>query len=173
MAGNPANVHVWEQGDVFIFDPEITYVGATHLPADIDAPLHAAWLPAGLMLGDPGVEMPRDIDKTDLNAWQAKRFRVKYRNGKVDMNFSLYEDNEVTEFLIDAENVPTQKSARVAIVFLDSDTGYTERRISKVKADLWVANDNHPEEPDARPVEVSLYPDSTNAIWTIQKGIPT
>lgn len=172
MAGTPENVRVWETGDVYIFDPTVTYVGATHLPEDIDAALHAAWLPAGLMLGDPGVELPRDIEKTDLDAWQIKRYRTKYRGGKIDANFTLLEDNEVTEDLIAPEDQPSQKPRRLAFVFVDSDTGYTERRFTVRTADLWVTNDNHSESPEGVPVEASLYPDSSKKIFTVQKGIP-
>jgi hypothetical protein len=172
MAGDPNNVRIWETGDVYVFDPEVTFSAVTHLPANIDAALHAAWLPAGLMLGDPGVEFPRDIEKTEVNSWQAKRVRTKYKNGKVDANFSLMEDNAVTEDLLDSANVPTSKKRFLAFVFVDVDTGHVERRFTKAKADCWVTNDNHPEDPDARPVECSLYPDATNAIFTIQEGIP-
>lgn len=172
MAGTPENVRVWEIGDVYIFDPAVTYVPATHLPADIDAPLHVAWLPGGLMLGDPGVEMPRDITKTDLDAWQIKRYRTKFRGGKVDANFTLLEDNDVTEDLIAPEDQPSQKPRRLAVVWVDTDTGFVERRFTKRTSDLWVTNDNHKETPDGFPVQASLYPDSSKKIWTIQKGVP-
>lgn len=172
MAGDPANVHVWVTGDVYVFDPEVSYVAGTHLPADIDTALHAAWLPAGLMPGDPGVEVPRDIEKTDLNAWQKKRFKTTYKNAKKDLNFTLFEDNEVTEYLIDEENVPAAKPARLALVFVGDD-GYVKRQFTKSKADLWVTAENKKEDPDGYPVEVSLYPDATGAIFTVQKGIPT
>lgn len=172
MAGTPENVRVWESGDVYIFDPTVTFVLATHIPATIDDPLHAAWLPGGLMLGDPGVEMPRDIQKTDLDAWQIKRYRTKFRGGKIDANFTVLEDNEVTEDLIAPEDQPAQKPRYLAMVFVDSDTGYTERRFTKRKSDLWVTNDNHQETVNGYPVQASLYPDSAKKIFTIQKGIP-
>ncbi|MGV0793020.1 hypothetical protein [Mycolicibacterium sp. XJ1819] len=172
MAGDPTKIRIWEQGDVFVFDPDVAFVEATHIPATIDDPLHEAWLPSGLMLGDPGVEFPRDIEKTEINAWQLKRVRTKYKNGKVDANFSLMEDNDVTRDLIDPEGVPGAKKRYLAFVFVDSDTGHVERRFTNLKSDVWVTNDNHPEDPDARPCECSLYPDSSGKIFTIQEGIP-
>lgn len=172
MAGTPENVRIWETGDVYVGDPEITYVSGTHLPGDIDDPLHAYWLPAGLMLGAPGFEMPRDITKTDLDAWQIKRYRTKFKGGKVDANFTLLEHNDVTEDLIEPDAQPSQKARRLAVVFVDSETGYTERRFTKRTSDLWVTNDNHGEDVDGFPVQASLYPDGTKKIWTIQKGIP-
>ncbi|MFV8242179.1 hypothetical protein [Mycolicibacterium peregrinum] len=172
MAGNPANVRVWETGDLYIFDPAVAYVEATHLPADIDASMHAAWKPCGLMLGDPGVELPRDIEETDLNAWQAKRYRTKFKNGKVDGNATLLEDNDVVDDLLDAEGVPGARSRRVAMVFVDSDTGWVERRFTRVPASLFVENDNQAEEVSGRPVRLRFYPDANNKIFTIQKGVP-
>lgn len=172
MAGTPGNVRVWETGDVYIFDPDVVYVEATHLPEDIDDALHAAWLPGGLMLGAPGVEMPRDITKTDLDAWQIKRYRTKFKGGKVDANFTLLEHNDVTEDLIAPEDQPSQKSRRLAVVFVDSETGYTERRFGKRPSDLWVTNNNHSEDVEGFPVQASLYPDGSKKIWTIQKGVP-
>lgn len=172
MAGDPANVHVWTQGDVYIGDPDIAFVSATHIPANIDAPLHVYWLPAGLMLGDPGVEMPRDIEKTDLNSWQKKRYKTTFKNAKKDANFTLLEDsNEVMDYLIDEENVPAQKPAMLACVFIGDD-GFVKRMFTKRKADLWLTQENHKEDPDGYPVQANLYPDSTGAIWTVQKGIP-
>lgn len=172
MPGDPSNLRVWEQGDVYVFDPAATFSAATDIPADINTALGTNWKAAGLMLGDPGVDFPRDIDKTEVNAWQLKRVRTKYKNGKVDAHFSLMEDNTVTQDLIDAANVPSAKKRYLAFVFEDADTGYVERRFTQAKADCWVTNDNHPEDPDARPVEASLYPDSTGKVFTIQKGIP-
>jgi len=171
MAGDPNNVRLWEQGDVYVFDPAVPYVEATHSPADIDTPLHAAWLPAGLMLGDPGVGMPRDIEKTDINAWQAKRFRTKYKNGKQDAAFTLLEDNEVTQDLIDEEGVPTAKRRRILVEFIE-ENGLIKRMESTGLFDLWVTNNDHKEDVDGRPVEVSTYPNASNKIWTVTKGVP-
>lgn len=171
MAGDATKIRVWETGDVFIFDPEVVFVGATHIPADIDADLHVAWLPAGLMLGDPGAEMPRDIDKTDVNSWQQGRVLTRYKNGKVDLNFTLLEDNEVTDDLVDPTAVPGPKKRYVALEFVD-DGGYKERRISKLEAHLWVPNDNRQEDVNGKQVQCSLRP-SNGLIWTIQEGIPT
>lgn len=170
MAGNQSNIRVWETGDVFIFDPEVAFVAGTHIPADIDADLHAAWLPAGLMKGDPGVEMPRDIDKTDIMSWQQGRVKVRYKNPKIDANFTLLEENDVTDVLIVPDEVPAPVQAYIALEFV-SDDGYKERRISKKKADIWVPNDNRQEDVNGTEVQCSLYPDGRK-IWVIQEGVP-
>jgi hypothetical protein len=170
MPGDQANIRVWETGDVFIFDPDIVFVSGTHVPTDIDADLHVAWLPAGLMKGDPGVEMPREIDKTDVPSWQQGRVLTRYKNAKVDANFNLLEDNEATEILVSPEDVPRPVKTHIALEFV-TDDGFKERRISRKPAHIWIPNDNKQEDVNGRDVQCSLYPDGRK-LWTIQEGIP-
>jgi hypothetical protein len=178
---DPTNVHVWETGDLFIFDPAASFLEATHIPTDINDAMHAAWLPAGLILGDPGIEMPRDIDETDLNAWQLKRYRTKWRNGKLNGTATLLEDNAVVDDLLNINVTggvgvtlqPAHKARRLAMVFWDSDTNYTERRFTKVPANLFVENDNKSEEPKGRPCRLRFYPNTDSEIFYIQTGTPT
>lgn len=146
---------------------------AGDLPTDIDDELDTAtdkWAPAGLMLGDPGAEFTRDIEETDLNAWQLKRFRTVWKNGKVDGACTLYEDNEVTEDLLAADEVPKQKARYLAFEFVDAEYEHRERRITKAKASIFVENDSASEEPKGRPLRIRYYPDNTGKIFTIQKG---
>jgi hypothetical protein len=170
MAGDPANVHVWETGDLFVYDPDETT--APTVPADIDTALDPKWLPAGLMLGDPGFEFTRDIEETDLNAWQLKRFRTKFKNGKVDGACTLFEDNDVVDDMLDPEMQPTSKARYLAMVLVDSDTGHIERRFTKAKANVFVENDSQSEEPKGRPLRIRYYPDTTGKVFAIQKGVP-
>jgi hypothetical protein len=170
MAGNAGNIRVWETGDVFIFDPDVDYVEATHKPADIDAALHAAWLPAGLMLGDPGVGIARDIERTDVNSWQQGRVLERSKNPKADITFTLLEDNEVREDLVDPANVPAIKKRRVAVEFVDED-GFKERRLSTAPVRLWVTNDDRKQDVEGWEVQGSLTP-VAGAYWVIQEGLP-
>ncbi|OKH70817.1 hypothetical protein EB72_24800 [Mycobacterium sp. SWH-M1] len=165
----PEKVHVWETGDLYILPKTTTFVTATHIPANVDTALPAAWLSAGLLLGDPGIEMPRDIEETDINAWQLKRFRTKWKNGKVDGNATLLEDNDAVLDLLDPESVPTAQMRYLCMVFVDPDTAFTERRFTKMKAALFVENDNHAEENSGRPVRIRFYPDANRKLFTIQK----
>ena len=169
---DPANVHVWETGDLFVFDPAVEFVPATHIPADIDADIHADWKPAGLILGDPGIELPRDIDETDLNAWQLKRYRVKWRNGKLNGTCTLLETNPVVDDLRAPTMQPAHKVRRLAMMFWDSDTGYIERRFTKVPAHLFVENDSFSEEPKGRPCRLRFFPDGDGVIFDIQTTPP-
>lgn len=172
MPFNTANVRVWETGDLYVLPKATVFVPATHIPADIDEPIPAAWEAVGLLLGDPGIELPRDIEETDMNAWQAKRYRTKWKNGKVDGNATLLEDNDVVDDLLDPESVPTAQHRYLAMEFLDIETGWIERRFTKVPAALFVENDSAAEEANGRPVRIRFYPDSNRKIFTIQKGVP-
>jgi hypothetical protein len=168
---NPDAVHVWQTGDLFVFDPAQTYNPTTSIPADIDTALSADWLPAGLMLGDPGFEIKHDIDETDLNAWQIQRFRTKFRNGRVDGTCTLYEDNPVVDDILDPEGIPTAKARYLAMVLVDSDTGHVERRFTKRTANVFVENDSQADTPKGRPMRMKFYPDTAGKIFVVQKSV--
>ena len=170
MAGDASNIRVWESGDVYILDPTATFVEATHVPADIDAALDADWIPAGLMLGTPGVGMARSIDRTDVNSWQQGRVLERIKNPKVDITFTLLEDNDVTADLVDPAAVPGVRKRHVALEFVD-DAGYVKRWISKAPVSLFVAADNQEQDVNGREVTGSLVP-VAGEYWTIQEGTP-
>lgn len=171
MAGDASNIRVWETGDVFIFDPAVAYDAATDVPADIDAALGADWLPAGLMLGTPGVGMARSIERTDVNSWQQGRVKERVKNPKVDITFTLLEDNDVTEDLVNPAAVPAIQYRYVALEFVEDETGYKRRWISKAKVGLFVASDNQEQDINGREVTGSLEP-VAGEYWTIQEGVP-
>ena len=172
MAGDASNIRVWETGDVFIFDPTAgAYDLATDAPASIDASLSADWLPAGLMLGTPGAGMNRQIERTDVNSWQQGRVLERIKNPKVDITFTLLEDNEVTADLIDPAAVPGIRKRYVALEFVD-DEGYKRRWVSKAEVRLFVATDNQEQDVNGREVTGSLQP-VAGEYWTIQEGTPT
>jgi hypothetical protein len=170
MAGDASNIRVWETGDVFIFDPTITYAAETHAPASIDAALHAAWIPAGLMKGNPGVGMSREVSRTDVMSWQQGRVKERIKDPKSSITFNLLEDNAVTEDLVDAAKVPGVKQRLVALEFVDED-GYKRRWVSKAKVGLFVSSDNQEQDINGREVTGSLEP-VAGEYWTIQEGIP-
>lgn len=170
MAGNASNVRILETGDVFIFDPDVVFSSGTHMPADIDADLHAAWLPAGLMNGSNGVSINRQIERTDVNSWQQGRVKERVKNPKVDITFTLLEDNDVTADLVDPTKVPAIKKRYVALEFVD-DNGTKTRWISKAKVALFVSSDNQQQDVNGREVTGTLEP-VAGEYWTIQEGVP-
>ena len=171
MAGDASNIRVWETGDVFVFDPTETYDPATDVPADIDADLSVDWLPAGLMLGSPGVGMSREVERTDVNSWQQGRVLERVKNPKGDINFTLLEDNAVTEWLVDPAKVPGIRKGYVALEFVD-DNGYKKRWISKAEVRLFAASDNQEQDVNGREITGSLQP-VDGEYWTIQEGVPS
>ena len=171
MAGDASNIRVWETGDVYIYDPTETYDAATDVPATIDAAIGADWLPAGLMLGTPGVGMARSIERTDVNSWQQGRVKERVKNPKVDITFTLLEDNAVTEDLVDDAAVPSIKYRYVALVFTEDETGIVKRYISKAKVGLFVATNNIEQDINGREITGSLEP-VAGEYWTIQEGVP-
>lgn len=171
MAGDASNIRVWETGDVFIFDPAETYVAGTDVPANIDAALNANWLPAGLMLGTPGVGMARSIERTDVNSWQQGRVKERVKNPKVDISFTLLEDNAVTDDLVDDAAVPSIKYRYVALVFTEDETGVVKRYFSQAKVGLFVSTNNIEQDINGREITGSLEP-VAGEYWTIQEGVP-
>jgi hypothetical protein len=171
MAGDASNIRVWETGDVFIFDPAETYNPATSPPANIDAALSGDWLPAGLMMGTPGVGMARSIERTDVMSWQQGRVKERVKNPKVDITFTLLEDNAVTEDLVVEAAVPSVKYRSVALVFTEDETGIVKRYISKAKVGLFVSTNNVEQDINGREITGSLEP-VAGEYWTVQEGVP-
>jgi hypothetical protein len=169
MAGEAANIRQWVQGDVFLLTPGTTYNAGDHLPANIDAALDADWLPAGLMMGTPGVAMARSITRTDVMSWQQGRARETVKDAKVELTFNLLEDNEIVDYLVDPAAVPSVKRLHVALEFID-DGGYKKRWISKAPVDLFVAADNQEQDINGREVNGVLVP-AQGEYWTIQYGL--
>ena len=170
MAGDASNIRVWETGDVFLLTPGTAYVEGDHLPANIDAALDADWIPAGLMMGAPGVAMARSIERTDVNSWQQGRVKERVKNPKVDISFMLLEDNEIVDYLVDPAAVPGIKKLHVALEFVD-DEGYKKRWVSKAPVDLFVSADNQEQDINGREVTGTLVPVQGD-YWTIQAGLP-
>jgi hypothetical protein len=169
MAGEAANIRVWETGDVFLLEPGVTYASGTHLPANIDAALNAAWIPAGLMMGAPGVGMARSIDRTDVMSWQQGRVKERTKNAKVDITFNLLEDNEIVDYLVDPASVPKVQKLHVLLEFVD-DGGYVKRWVSKAPVDLFVSADNQEQDINGREVTGTLVP-VAGEYWTILSGV--
>lgn len=171
MAGDASNIRVWETGDVFIFDPLETYNSSTSPPANIDAALSGDWLPAGLMMGTPGVGMARSIERTDVMSWQQGRVKERVKNPKVDITFTLLEDNAVTDDLVDDAAVPSVKYRYVALVFTEDETGVVKRYISKAKVGLFVSTNNIEQDINGREITGSLEP-VAGEYWVVQEGVP-
>jgi hypothetical protein len=165
MAGDATKIKVLDSGDVYVWDPATTYAPATAKPADTTTALNAGWKPCGLMLGDPGVAMTRSIERTDVNSWQQGRVLERLKNPKVDINFTLLEDNAVTLDLVGQEDVPTVKMRYLLLEFMD-DSGAKERWVTLAEARLFVASDAMTQDVKGREITASLVP-VAGKYWTI------
>lgn len=170
MPGDASNIPVLLTGDVYMFDPDVPFVEATHMPADIDTDLAVQWLPMGLMKGDPGVAQPRTIDKTDVGSWQQGRVLTRYKNGKIDANFNLLERNVNVLKAINPTKVPRPVQTYLAFVYMH-ENGTVERDITLKPAHIWVPADNRQEDVNGTDIECSLYPDGQD-IYLHHEGIP-
>lgn len=168
MAGDASKIAIRESGDVFIWDPAETYAPLTAVPDDIDEALGSDWRAAGLMLGDPGVGVSRQVERTDVNSWQQGRVRERVKNPKSDITFTLLEDNDVTADLVDEAKVPGVKNRYVAIE-ITYDDGRKKRKISKAPVGLFVATDDESQDVKGREVTGALQP-VAGEYWTIQES---
>ena len=88
MAGNPANVKIWEDADVRILKPsDITAPDtfASLLPTNVTAAWDDAWLLAGLLDGSDGFGESREWDDTEHTAWGYGLIKVSSRNFKMTL----------------------------------------------------------------------------------------
>ena len=177
MAGDATKVKVWDSGDVLIFDPAVTLVPATHHPASIAAAWAVQWRYFGLMLGDPGMDYGRAFEEKSVSAWKYGKVKKRRRDFALTVKFSLLEDNAIVDEVLDpgssATDIVVPKVARRFIAFQTvADDGTGERRISRVKADIWIPNDFKKEDPAAREVECDIYPDTNGSLFVRQIGTP-
>ncbi|MFY9337050.1 MAG: hypothetical protein WAO90_13785 [Mycobacterium sp.] len=165
MAGDASLIKVRESGDVFIWDNSTTYVPGTSAPTDSSVALATGWKAAGLMLGDPGVGITRSIERTDVNSWQQGRVLERLNNPKVDLNFTLLEDNPTVLELVGQDSVPTVSKRYLLLEFLLED-GKKERWVSKAEARLFVSSDDLGQDVKGREISASLVP-VAGKYWTI------
>jgi hypothetical protein len=165
MAGDASLIKVRESGDVYIWDPGTAYVPGTSAPVDSSVALATGWKAAGLMLGDPGVGITRSIERTDVNSWQQGRVLERLKNPKVDLNFTLLEDNPTVLELVGQDSVPTVSKRYLLLEFLLED-GKKERWISKAEARLFVSSDDLGQDVKGREISASLVPVS-GKYWAI------
>ncbi|MFD3517703.1 hypothetical protein [Streptomyces sp. NPDC058657] len=93
MAGDTANVRLWEGADFYVAP-----VGTT-APTDIVTALAPAWKPVGL-LSEDGASESRDQDTADHYAWGGKLVRTTKSKHKRQIKVTCLEENAVAFGLI-------------------------------------------------------------------------
>ena len=196
MAGNPSNVNIWDEADVYVLFPDSFAPGETiedHLPATIDEDMPAAWDLVGLLDGDGGFGESRDWDSTDHFAWGFGKIKVSRRNFAMQRTFTALEENATTDRLYSPgdtlNHVRVQKPAEAYFTFeLRNQADGRTKRLTTTMPCPTTAPEKNENESDLASKEftVDIFPnsnrelfikqDATNSVgdWTVTvTGTPT
>ena len=174
MAGNPANVKIWEDADVRILKPADIVdpdTFETLIPANIDAAWDDAWLLAGLLDGSDGFGESREWDETEHTAWGYGLIKVSSRNFKMTRTFTALEVNAVTDYLYSPGDTATKVIvAKPAYVYLGfettADDATKERLITTMPARVTAPESNRNEEDLAsREFTCNIFPNTDKELF--------
>lgn len=178
MAGDPNNVLIWGNADVYVLFPEDIPVGQTILdmvPANIDAAWPVAWGTAGLLDGDAGFEESAEWDKTEHKAWGYGVIKVGYKDFTMTRKFTALERNPVTKRLKSKNDTTNRrKVSKPADVYLGfeklSDNGIKERLITTMPASCMFSGntENEADLPSAE-FENQIFPNSLKELFITQE----
>lgn len=186
MAGNPSNVRLYSEADVFV------YKGATlpsgDIPADVTEPFDTtvAWNAAspaipkwgyfGILVGADGIDLQREWSDTDIFGWGYGTILVASKDFKATVRVSVREDNPVVQSVLWPGSSDTELSvpdpAHLFFAFEKrTAAGYVDRKITKRPSRLWIPNDKDVE-GDNTPKELSarIFPDSARKLFAWQHG---
>lgn len=170
MSGDPGNVALWADADV--------YTGPTSAtdPADVDTAFGGDWDLVGLLDGDDGFTQARDEDVNDHFAWGGILVRTSRRNFKETVKFSALEYNDVTRDLIWPDSPPGElvvpHPKRIKIAFETREGDVTHRLISAYQAEVAVDGDINVNETDLSKYQLvaTIYPTSGGVIFNEQQS---
>lgn len=178
MAGDVNNAAVWAEADVLV-----GALTATN-PAD-GAAFGVDWSYAGLLDGDDGFGLSRDMDSSDFYAWGGILVATTRRNFKLTRTFTALEDNQVVWDLIwpgsdvtftgntytGSIKVPDlQAKFKMAWETRSGDT--LKRVISANYCQVEEVGEATESESDLQsyPVTVTVYPASDGTLFDVFKG---
>ena len=174
MAGNPANVKIWEDADVRILKPSDITAPDTFsslIPTNVTAAWDDAWLLAGLLDGSDGFGESREWDETEHTAWGYGLIKVSSRNFKMTRKFTALEANEVTDYLYSPGDTATKVIvAKPAYVYLGfettADDASKERLITTMPARVTAPESNRNEEDLAsREFTCNIFPNTAKELF--------
>lgn len=184
MAGNPSNVRLYTEADVFV------YKGATlpadDIPEDVTEPFDTtvAWTAStgvkwgylGILVGADGIDLQREWSETDIFGWGYGTILVASKDFKATVRVNYREDNPVTQAILwPGSTDSTLVVPDPAHLFFGFEKrtadGYVDRKISKRPTRLWVPNDKDVE-GDNSPRELSarIFPNSARELFEWQHG---
>ncbi|PPJ31910.1 hypothetical protein C5E45_32995 [Nocardia nova] len=174
MGGQPANVDIWDNADVWIHRAvkedgtpwTLAEIKPTGVDQGFDEVAGAQWELVGLLNGEDGFPETVEFDESAFNAWGYGEIKKAYRNRRLERKFTALERNAVTEYLESPgdtdQYVIDAKPANVFIGFeTRTDDGKTKRRITTVPASV-KSGGRTDNEQDMASVEYTcaIYPDS-------------
>lgn len=184
MAGNPSNVRLYTEADVFV------YKGATLPAADIPAAVTdpfdttVAWNAAtgvkwgylGILVGADGIDTQREWSETDITGWGYGTILVASKDFKATVTVSAREDNAVVQSILwpgstdTTLNVPDPAHLFFAFEKRTAD-GYVDRKITKRPSRLWIPNDKDVEGDNTpRQLSARIFPNSARELFQWQHG---
>ncbi len=177
MAGNAANVKLWSEADVFVYDSETTVFPTADIPDDGDAPIviaAAKWQYLGMLVGDAGIEQTREWDEKDIPAWGYGTIIIARKDFKSTVKVSALEDNAIVEKIINPGSTATSivvphPISRFFAVEKRNASGDVNRLISCAPADIWVPNLKDVEgDANVKEITIRVFPNSAEELFVRQ-----
>lgn len=179
MAGNPNNVTIWAEADVYVLFPSDIPSGQTltdMLPAGADAEWPAEWAPAGLLNGDAGFEESSEWDETEHSAWGYGVIKVGYKDYKMTRKFTTLEENPTVARLRSKNDTATRvKVSKPTDAYLGFETrdgeGKVKRRITTVPSSVKYggATENESDLPEVE-FEAKIFPNDQKELFIKQES---
>ncbi|MGM5069821.1 Ig domain-containing protein [Rhodococcus qingshengii] len=95
MGINPDNAGVFDEGEIYVLDPNYTGTYESAIPTSIDEPLGEMWLDFGL-IGVEGISYTPAVESNFFDGWGNPRFKGKANKGTLQTSFNALERNAVT-----------------------------------------------------------------------------
>src|SRR5262245_33112872 len=186
MAGNPSNVRLFAEADVFVYkqpalDPD-------DVPADVTESFDTSvawtatdqstvkWGFLGILVGADGIDLQREWDRKDITGWGYGVIIVAWKDFKATVKVSAREDNPVVQSILwpgstdTTLNVPDPAHLFIGFEKRTAD-GYIDRKITKRPSQLWIPGDKDVEGDNTpRELESRIFSNSARELFYWQHG---
>lgn len=173
MAGNPSNVSLWDEADVYVIFPEDMAPGTDiedYLPDTPADEWPEPWQPAGLLDGGAGFEESRDRDNTKHPAWGMGTILSSFKDFEMERKLTCLEDNPVTARLKSNNDTDTHVVVSTHTpAYLGFETrdrrGKKRRRATMRTADVvYEGATENDSDLDAAEFTAMIYPDGAKRL---------
>lgn len=173
MTGTAANASVWADADVYIAP-----IGST-VPADTSTPFNGSWSLLGYLDGGDGIEEARSVETKDHHAWGGALIAQSRGKFKLEVKFSVLEDNTATRSLIwpgsSATEIVVPTPTPMLIAFETRSGGKVLRRITANYATVDVDGGIKDSEEDLtkRTLVATIFPTSADpGVLFVRQSVP-